>query len=120
MQKMLRAHRNYFLSSFYVKQIPTEITVLFSILQKWPPDEKFTDKKLFLLTDPQEVHQERLRAEKCELTCAKCFVMYILVMTILIYVIGHCQFELPTSRILFACSSVLVSKHTIVNQALLK
>lgn len=35
----------------------------------------------------------------------------LLVMTILIYVIRHCHFELLTSWILFACSSVLVFKH---------
>jgi hypothetical protein len=35
----------------------------------------------------------------------------LLVMTILIYVIRHCHFELVTSWILFACFCVLVFKH---------
>ena len=35
----------------------------------------------------------------------------LLVMTILIYVIHHCHFELLTSWILFACSRVLIFKH---------
>jgi hypothetical protein len=72
---MLHAYRNYVLNSFYVKQIPTEITTRFSVLQKWP-DEKFTEENFALPPNPQEVHK-KICPEQCELTCAKCFVMYI-------------------------------------------